>query len=88
MANWYDAPIPIKALTPLLEVASGVILLGGDILDADGKYARKNWHYEPHFLLSPAENSRRSIEKAKAYAADFMEKYGTDYSVQLVVYEG
>ena len=58
----------IRVVSHINQYANAVIL-GGDILDVDDQYTYMNWYYEHNDMLTHAENSRLSCDKALQHIA-------------------
>ena len=61
------------------------ILLGGDIIDLNKNYTYDNWYYNYDNSLSFVDNVNNSIDKARSYISDYINKNGDCYYVVLVL---
>lgn len=66
---------------------AGIVVLGGDILDAEGRYTYDNWYFEFNPMLDDLQNCEESINRAKQYIEAYKERNGTDFSVVFVTRE-
>lgn len=60
----------------------GRVILGGDVLDRDMAYTYDNWYHDPCDRDTDCEVS---TGKAKAYVERYLERFGSEYYVVLVV---
>ena len=60
-------------------ILNQVIVLGGDILDANLQYTLDNWYYEPDKSISRKVNSLQSCNYMKQYIERDIERNGSDF---------
>ena len=60
-------------------ILNQVIVLGGDILDANLQYTLDNWYYEPDKSISRKVNSLQSCNCMKKYIERYIERNGSDF---------
>lgn len=74
----------IREVLDVIEVLrkEGRVILGGDVLDRDMNYTYDNWYHNPS---DPQTDCETSCGKAKAYVQRYLERFGPEYYVVLVV---
>lgn len=74
----------IEEVLGVIEVLrrEGRVILGGDVLDRDMEYTYDNWY---HNLCDPATDCCVSCEKAQSYVQQYLDRFGPEYYVVLVV---
>lgn len=63
---------------------NNMVVLGGDVLDANKKHTYDNWYYNYNFACSLLENVEKSVEKATEYISKYIAYNGSDYYIVLV----
>lgn len=61
------------------------IVLGGDVITSDGKYAYANWYYDVEPCICLEANVNASIAKCLEYVNKYLEHYGSNYYFVLVL---
>lgn len=65
-------------------LSNQVIVLGGDILDANMQYNYDNWYYEPEKLINKKANSLHSCDRMKNYIEKYRNNNGSEFFMIII----